>query len=154
MRARVDDPPQGLPFVCSAESLRGMRLANLRTPAGDLHLTFTPVGFPDVCAGLVPGAQAHTIGGITVKVAGLDDVIKSKTAAARPKDLGALPELLRPARGRAGDMARLADVVAICGTADAPGDSRRKGFSVPRAGLAAVFGRTSSSARRRSGRGG
>jgi hypothetical protein len=30
------------------------------------------------------------------------DVIRSKTAAARPKDLDALPGLLRIARGRAG----------------------------------------------------
>jgi hypothetical protein len=45
----------------------------------------------------------HTIGSITVKVAGLEDVIKSKSAAARPKDLDALPELLRIARNRAGD---------------------------------------------------
>ena len=46
-------------------------------------------------------AHAHTISGITVKVAALNDVIKSKTAAARPKDLDALPELIRIAgRGR------------------------------------------------------
>jgi hypothetical protein len=97
-RVRVDDPSEGLPFDCSAESLRGMTILNLRTSAGDLDLTFTPAGFPDGYEELVPGARAHTIGGITVKVAGLDDVIKSKTAAARPKDLDALPELLRIAR--------------------------------------------------------
>jgi hypothetical protein len=34
-------------------------------------------------------------------VAGLDDVIKSKTAAARAKDLDALPELINIAEQRA-----------------------------------------------------
>jgi hypothetical protein len=37
-----------------------------------------------------------------VYVADLDDVIKSKTAAAWPKDLDALPELIDIARARDG----------------------------------------------------
>jgi len=92
---RVDDLAEGLPFDCSAESLRGTRILNLRTPAGDLDLTFVPAGFPEGYEGLVGSAKAHTISGISVKVAALNDVIKSKTAAARPKDLDALPELIR-----------------------------------------------------------
>ena len=44
---RVDDQPEGLPFDCTAESLRGMQLLNLRTAAGDLDLTFVPAGFPN-----------------------------------------------------------------------------------------------------------
>jgi hypothetical protein len=92
---RVDDLAEGLPFDCTAESLRGARILNLRTPAGDLDLTFVPAGFPEGYEGLVESAQAHTISGVTIKVAALNDVIKSKTAAARPKDLDALPELLR-----------------------------------------------------------
>ena len=71
-----------------------MQLLNLRTAGGDLDLTFVPAGFPDGYDGLLPAAQARSIGGITVTVAGLDDVIKSKTAAARAKDLDALPELI------------------------------------------------------------
>lgn len=97
---RVDDQVDGLSFDCSAESLRGMRMLNLRTRFGDLDVTFEPAGFPDGYADLVHGAEAHTIGSITVKVAALDDVITSKSAAARPKDLDALPELMRIARGR------------------------------------------------------
>ena len=85
---------EGLPFNCTGESLRGMRLLNLRTAAGDRDLTFVPAGFPGGYDGLLPGAQVRSIGGITVSVAALDDVIKSKTAAARAKDLDALPELL------------------------------------------------------------
>ena len=72
------------------------------TLAGDLDLdltfmdlTFVPAGFPEGYDGLLDSAQSHMISGITIKVAALNDVIKSKTAAARPKDLDALPELLR-----------------------------------------------------------
>jgi hypothetical protein len=71
-----------------------MQLLNLRTDAGGLDLTLAPTGFPDGYDGLLPGAYERSIGGITVTVAGLDDVIKSKTAAARAKDLDALPELI------------------------------------------------------------
>lgn len=92
---RVDDQPEGLRFDCTGESLRGMQMLNLRTVAGDLDLTFFPAGFPDGYDGLLPGAQARSIGGISVTVAGLDDVIKSKAAAARAKDLDALPELIK-----------------------------------------------------------
>jgi hypothetical protein len=95
---RVDELPEGLPFDCSGESLRGMQMLNLRTPVGDLDLTFVPAGFPNGYEGLLPGAHERTIAGITVKVAGLGDVITSKTAAARPKDLDALPELIAIAR--------------------------------------------------------
>jgi hypothetical protein len=67
---------------------------------GDIDLTFTPAGFPDGYNGLLPGAQPHSIGHVIVQVADLDDVIKSKTAAARPKDLDALPELIDIAQVR------------------------------------------------------
>ncbi|WP_149656484.1 hypothetical protein [Mycobacterium simiae] len=97
----MDGLAEGLPFDSTAESLRGMRMLNLRTPLlGDLDLTFAPAGFPDGYDGLLPGAQPHSIGHVTVHVAGLDDVIKSKTAAARPKDLDALPELIKIAQAR------------------------------------------------------
>ena len=99
-KIRVDGEPRGLPFDCTGESLRGMQLLNLRTKAGDLDLTFVPAGFPDGYDGLLPGAHERSIGEITVMVAGLDDVIKSKVAAARAKDLEALPELIKIARDR------------------------------------------------------
>ncbi|MDT5184186.1 MAG: hypothetical protein QOJ20_4647 [Mycobacterium sp.] len=97
---RVDDLAEGLPFDSSAESLRGMQMLNLRTPLGDLDLMFAPAGFPDGYDGLLPGAHPHSIGHVTVQVADLDDVIKSKSAAARPKDLDALPELIDIAEAR------------------------------------------------------
>ena len=91
---RVDEVAEPLPFKCTGESLRGMQMLNLRTPAGDLDLTFVPAGFPNGYEGLLPGAHERTIDGIAVTVAGLDDVITSKSAAGRPKDIDALPELI------------------------------------------------------------
>lgn len=91
---RVDDMADGLPFDSSAESLATMRTLNLRTPAADVYLTFEPdgtAGYPD----LIRGAAPHDVGTIRVFVASLADVIRSKTAAGRPKDLAALPELHR-----------------------------------------------------------
>ena len=96
----MDGLDEGLPFDSSAQSLRGLQMLNLRTPVGDLDLTFAPAGFPDGYDGLLPGAQPYSIGHVTVQVADLDDVIKSKTAAARPKDLDALPELIGIAETR------------------------------------------------------
>ncbi|HZQ30197.1 MAG TPA: hypothetical protein VFB19_00480 [Mycobacterium sp.] len=66
----MDDQPQGLPFNCSAESLRGIQMLNLRTPTGDLDLTFVPAGFPNGYEGLIHGAETRTIDGIAIGVAG------------------------------------------------------------------------------------
>ena len=68
---RVDDLEAGLPFE----------------PDGT-------EGYPD----LVRTAEPHTIGSVRVLIATLTDVIRSKTAAGRQKDLLALPELHELAR--------------------------------------------------------
>ena len=89
---RVHDLEQGLPFDTSAEAVAGMKTLNLRTPYGDIDLTFEPDGtggYPD----LIQSAECHTIGSLRVNVAALADVIRNKSAAGRPKDLRALPEL-------------------------------------------------------------
>ncbi|MDP9168475.1 MAG: hypothetical protein M3O32_20780 [Actinomycetota bacterium] len=90
---RVDDLPEGLPFDTSAEALRGMTMLNLRTAYGDLDLTFTPSG-TEGYTDLIRGATVSTVDGVTVHLAALEDVIRSKRAANRAKDLAALPELL------------------------------------------------------------
>jgi len=74
-----------------------VKTLNLRTPFGDIDLTFEPdgtEGFPD----LVGRAEPHTVGSVPVLVAALAEVIRSKTAAGRQKDLLALPELHEIAR--------------------------------------------------------
>ena len=99
---RVDDLDHGLAFDASRESPEspaGMLTLGLRTPHGDLDLTFEPDG-ADGDPDLIRPAEDHTIGTLVVRVACLADVIRSKTAAGRPKDLRALPELLRIQRSQ------------------------------------------------------
>jgi hypothetical protein len=94
---RVDDLADGLAFDTSAEALAEMRVLNLRTRHGDLDLTFEPAGtggYDD----LTRTAAPRVIAGVQVEVASLADIIRSKQAAARPKDLHALPELERLAQ--------------------------------------------------------
>jgi hypothetical protein len=89
---RVDELPEGLPFDTSAEALVGMRMLNLRTPFGDVDLTFEPQG-TDGYDDLARNAVEIEVGQVLVRIAALDDIIRSKEAAGRPKDLNALPEL-------------------------------------------------------------
>jgi hypothetical protein len=93
-RIRVSEPPEGLPFDTSAEALRGVSMLNLRCRHGDFDISVTPAGtdgYPD----LIRSAEARTVDGITIQLASLADIIRSKTAAGRPKDALALPELQR-----------------------------------------------------------
>ena len=93
-RIRVSDPPEGLPFDTSAEALRGVSMLNLRCRHGDFDISVTPTG-TDGYADLIRSAEARTVDGITIQLASLADIIRSKTAAGRPKDALALPELQR-----------------------------------------------------------
>jgi hypothetical protein len=90
---RVDDLPDGLPFDTDPDALAGHAMLNLRTPFGDVDLTFTPAAFPRGYDELAPRARTFTVGTLTVRFADLGDVIASKEAAGRPKDTAALPEL-------------------------------------------------------------
>ena len=67
-------------------------MLNLVTTHGELDLNFTPsgtTGYEDFHA----DATTFDVGRVQVQVASLADVIRSKTAAGRPKDFDALPEL-------------------------------------------------------------
>jgi hypothetical protein len=81
-----------------------MPMTNLVTDAGDMDVTFEPsgtTGYDD----LAQNAVVIDLGGLEVPVAALEDVIRSKEAANRPKDLATLPllrELLRQKRAREG----------------------------------------------------
>lgn len=91
-RIRTDGAPEGLPFACDETSLAAMQMLNLTTAAGDLDLTFEPAGtagYPD----LQRDAVDAELYGVTVEVASLADVIRSKQAANRPKDQRVLPTL-------------------------------------------------------------
>jgi hypothetical protein len=91
-RIRTPDAAEGMKFPREAAFLARMDLLNLVTRAGDLDLAFRPAGtagFDD----LVAHAIRMQIRGTTVAVAALEDVIRSKEAANRPKDRRSLPML-------------------------------------------------------------
>lgn len=94
-RIRTDADPEGLPFSCSGESLAGQRMLNLQTRHGELDLTIRPAAFEGGYAELVGRSIRRTVGEVQVRVAALEDVIRSKETAARDKDIRALPELYR-----------------------------------------------------------
>ena len=66
---------------------------NLTTDAGDLDVTTQPsgtTGYDDLAA----SAYRQTLpGGLHINIASLEDIIRSKTAAGRAKDLATLPQL-------------------------------------------------------------
>jgi hypothetical protein len=100
-RIRTDSEPAGLPFSCDAEALAAAQTWNLTTDAGDLDVTFKPsgtLGYRD----LRRDAAEAELYGVTVRIASLSDVIRSKQAANRPKDQRVLPtlrEILAQRRG-------------------------------------------------------
>ena len=73
-RIRTPDAEDGGAFPREAAFLGGINLLNLVTRRGDLDLAFTPAGtngFADLSRNALPCA----VGGVTVLVASLDDVI-------------------------------------------------------------------------------
>jgi hypothetical protein len=96
-RIRTDAVEGGLPFAHDAASLATMQMLNLTCRHGDFDLAFAPSGtggYDD----LVRGSECLIIGTVEVRVAALDDVIRSKEAAGRPKDIAVLPVLEQHAR--------------------------------------------------------
>ena len=94
-RIRAEGARNGLPFDCSGEFLRNLGpdgMLNLTTRYGDVDLAFMPSGtegFED----LKKDAVAICATGVSLLVASLADVIRSKSAADRDKDRRALPRL-------------------------------------------------------------
>jgi hypothetical protein len=94
-RIRTDDVQQGLPFDHDAASLGRATTWNLVCPLGEFDLSFRPAGFDAGYAALVKRAHLVAIEDVEVSIADLEDVIRSKEAAGRPKDLRVLPALYR-----------------------------------------------------------
>jgi predicted nucleotidyltransferase len=92
----VDDP---VPFAPNQEALRSGDHFTLETDAGSLDLLGTPAGVAGFEA-LDRNAVALSLDGLTIRIAALDDLIRMKRAAGRPKDrieievLGALRDEL------------------------------------------------------------
>lgn len=91
-RIRVDGLPEGLDFDHDADSLAASTVWNLTTRFGDLDLAVLPAGTTGY-ADLMRSASATSVFDLTVSIASLGDVIRSKQAANRPKDQRVLPTL-------------------------------------------------------------
>src|SRR5262245_35851965 len=92
-RLRVAYDPHGIAFVVHADVLKMMTTMTLITDFGPLDLCFTPDGFAGGYLTLQQRSVVITIDDTPIPVAALEDVIASKRAASRPKDIVALPEL-------------------------------------------------------------
>ena len=87
-------PPAGVevPGGITPEWLSGMVTITLVTAAGPLDLNFVPDGTTGY-ADLVAGHVELEFDGRRVRVANLEDVVRSKEAAGRQKDVQVLPAL-------------------------------------------------------------
>lgn len=94
-RIRTENEPAGVAFPCDGAFLAAQpMMLNLITGSGDLDLALAPAGFPNGYDDLIGRAVAIDLGdGVETKVASLADVIESKRAAGRTKDVAALPHL-------------------------------------------------------------
>ena len=97
-RIRAEGEPEGLPFDCSVGFFRNLApdaMVNMTTAAGDLDVALQPSGtrgFADLRRSAVEIEVAERR---CILVASLEDVIRSKEAAAREKDRLVLPRLRR-----------------------------------------------------------
>ena len=91
IRTGVGEPP--VPLPADPRLLARTEILNLSTDAGDLDITVRPdgtSGYED----LKQAAHRQPLGeGLQIAIASLPDIIRSKTAAGRAKDLAALPQL-------------------------------------------------------------
>jgi hypothetical protein len=87
LKAKIytDSIPEGLAFDCSAEMLRRATTWNLVTSAGRIDVAFKPSG-TDGYADLAADAVRFEAFGVGFEAASLDDIIRSKEAAGRPRD--------------------------------------------------------------------
>jgi predicted nucleotidyltransferase len=91
-KLRVEGEPEGVPFPFDAASLGRNEIWTLRTPHGDLDIAFVPPGtggYEDLRRDAIVVDFGHT----HVSMASLADVIRSKEASGRPKDISRLPAL-------------------------------------------------------------
>lgn len=99
-RLRTDADDGGVPFDHDAASLRRANVWNLICKYGEFNIAFRPAGIPSGYQELATHAHPVAVESVEVYVADLADVIRSKEAAGRPKDLQVLPALYRHQRER------------------------------------------------------
>jgi hypothetical protein len=93
-RVRTTEP-KGISFDHDAASLRRADEWNLVCPYGEFDIAFRPAGIDGGYRQLTKRAHRVRVEDVEVDVADLADVIRSKEAAGRPKDLRVLPALYR-----------------------------------------------------------
>jgi len=81
-----------LPFTPDGRMLRGIEVLTMVTELGELDVLARPVGSPGYDA-LRRDADRFDLGGFSVLVASIEDLIAMKLAAGRKKDLAAVEEL-------------------------------------------------------------
>jgi len=102
-RIRTDAVDGGLRFDHDAQSLARATVWNLICPYGEFDLCFRPAGFDGGYAQLSVRSRRVVVDNVEVTIADLDDVIRSKEAAGRPKDIRVLPTLYRFQASRRAD---------------------------------------------------
>jgi hypothetical protein len=92
-RLRVAGEPEGVPFEVDPAALARAEIWTLVTDRGDLDVVVRPDGtggYEDLRRDATHEELAR---GLTVQVASLADIIRSKEAAGRPKDQAQMPAL-------------------------------------------------------------
>jgi predicted nucleotidyltransferase len=93
-RLRVPTEDERVPFPIDSKRLTGADMWTLRTKYGDLDVSYVPSGTQGY-EDLRRDARVEKIEGVQVAIASLADIIRSKEAAGREKDLAQLPALRR-----------------------------------------------------------
>lgn len=92
LKASLRGAPEGLPFKPDAPTLKAGLNFTLTTEAGSLDVLGELAGVGGY-EELIPRASTAKIYGVKVRVIGLEDLIRAKRAAGRPKDKLHLLEL-------------------------------------------------------------
>ena len=92
-RLRTPSDPAGVPFPVEPEMLATATLWTLTTRLGDLDLVFEPSGTSGFGDLRRDARRLEVADGLSVLVASLLDVIRTKQATGRAKDLAQLPLL-------------------------------------------------------------
>lgn len=99
LEARLRGIPETVPFVPDGRTLRQTQIMCLTTPVGDIDLLVNPDGAPSYNT-LRRHADVMELGGQSVRIASIEDMLAMKRAAGRPQDLVDLESLEASRRQR------------------------------------------------------
>jgi hypothetical protein len=86
LEARLRGIPEPVPFVPDGRTLRQTQIMCLTTPTGDIDLLVNPDGAPSYKS-LRSRADIMELGGHSVRIASIEDMLTMKRAAGRPQDV-------------------------------------------------------------------